>query len=49
MAGDAVSVFLFASQGLVTTSILFLSYLVMAVLGYRSWLKLQRAQRQIGV
>ena len=47
MAGDAVSVFLFASQGLVTTSGLFLSYLVMAVLGYRSWLKLQRAQRPI--
>jgi nicotinamide mononucleotide transporter len=46
MAGDAVSVFLFASQGLVTTSLLFLSYLVMAVLGYRSWLKLQRAQLQ---
>lgn len=46
MAGDAVSVFLFASQGLVTTSVLFLSYLVMAVLGYRSWLKLQRAQQQ---
>jgi len=45
MAGDAVSVFLFASQGLVTTSLLFLSYLVMAVIGYRAWLKLHRAQR----
>ncbi|MGA3158432.1 MAG: nicotinamide riboside transporter PnuC [Steroidobacteraceae bacterium] len=46
MVGDSISVFLFASQGLVTTSVLFLSYLVMAVLGYRSWLKLQRAQAQ---
>lgn len=44
MAGDSVSVFLFASQGLVSTSLLFLSYLVMAILGYRSWLKLRRAQ-----
>jgi nicotinamide mononucleotide transporter len=44
MVGDSVSVFLFASQGLVTTSLLFLSYLVMAALGYRSWLKLRRAQ-----
>ncbi len=46
IAGDSVSVFLFASQGLVTTSLLFLSYLVMAILGYRSWLKLRRAQAQ---
>jgi nicotinamide mononucleotide transporter len=49
MLGDSVSVFLFASQGLVTTSVLFLSYLVMAVLGYRSWRKLRRAQAQASV
>lgn len=49
IVGDSISVFLFASQGLVTTSVLFLSYLVMAVLGYRSWLKLQRAQAQASV
>jgi nicotinamide mononucleotide transporter len=49
MAGDSVSVFLFASQGLVSTSLLFLSYLVMAILGYRSWLKLRRAQAQTPV
>ena len=34
---DAVSVGLFASRGLYLTALLFLVYLVMIVIGYRSW------------
>ena len=34
---DAVSVGLFTSRGLYLTALLFLVYLVMIVIGYRSW------------
>jgi nicotinamide mononucleotide transporter len=36
---DAVLAFLFASQGLLFTAALFLTYTVLAVLGYREWLQ----------
>jgi nicotinamide mononucleotide transporter len=41
---DAVSVFLFFTQGLVLSSLLFLMYLVVATIGYFNWLAKSRRQ-----
>ena len=40
IVGDAVSVPLYAYKGLILTSIQFFVFTVMAILGYRKWLKL---------
>ena len=34
---DSVSVYLYASQGLWLTAVLFLFYLVLVVIGFRQW------------
>ena len=36
---DSVSVYLYASRGLYLTTLLFLSYLVLIVIGFRTWLR----------
>jgi nicotinamide mononucleotide transporter len=41
---DAVSVYLFFTQGLVLSSLLFLTYLVIATIGYFNWLEKSRRQ-----
>jgi nicotinamide mononucleotide transporter len=41
---DAVSIYLFVVQGLAVTALLFAIYLVIAVLGFRSWLSTYRSQ-----
>ena len=41
---DAVSVFLFFTQGLVLSSLLFVMYLVIATIGYFNWLAKSRRQ-----
>jgi nicotinamide mononucleotide transporter len=43
IAADAVMVFLFGSRGLIATSLLFSTYLIVAVFGYFSWLRTYRA------
>lgn len=40
---DAVLAFLYASQGLVLVALLYVIYLVIAVVGYASWLKASRS------
>jgi nicotinamide mononucleotide transporter len=40
---DAVLAFLYASQGLVLIALLYVIYLVIAVVGYASWLKVHRS------
>jgi len=44
IAIDAVSIFLFLSQGLVVAATLFAMYLVICVLGLRSWWLIRRGQ-----
>jgi nicotinamide mononucleotide transporter len=41
---DAVSIYLFVVQGLPVTALLFVMYLVISVLGFRSWWKIHRNQ-----
>jgi len=41
---DALSIFLFVQQDLGFTSLLFVAYLVISCLGFRSWLRIYRQQ-----
>jgi nicotinamide mononucleotide transporter len=41
---DALSIFLFIQQDLEFTSLLFVAYLVISCLGFRSWLRIYRQQ-----
>jgi nicotinamide mononucleotide transporter len=40
---DSVSIFLYLDRGLYLTALLFIAYLVIAVFGYRTWLRHYRA------
>jgi nicotinamide mononucleotide transporter len=44
MSADAIMAFLFAAQGYPVTSGLFLTYLAIAAIGFRSWLRQYRQQ-----
>ncbi len=46
VAFDAISVFLFAAQGLMFVALLFLVYLIVSAVGFVSWFKAWRAQAQ---
>jgi nicotinamide mononucleotide transporter len=46
IAMDAISVFLFASQGLAFVALLFAAYLVVSAVGFFTWFKTWRAQVQ---
>jgi nicotinamide mononucleotide transporter len=46
MVFDAISMFLFAAQGLMFVALLFAAYLVVAALGFVSWFKTWRAHAQ---
>jgi nicotinamide mononucleotide transporter len=45
ICADSVMVFLFAAQGYAFTACLFLTYIVIAVFGYREWQRKYRLQR----
>jgi nicotinamide mononucleotide transporter len=44
MAADAIMAFLFAAQGYPVSTALFLTYLTIAVIGFREWLHQYRQQ-----
>jgi len=46
IGADAVSIYLCIQQGLVVTAGLFVIYLLMAVLGLRSWWQIRRSERR---
>jgi nicotinamide mononucleotide transporter len=43
---DAISVFLFATQGLMLVALLFAAYLVLSAIGFFTWLKTWRSPVQ---
>ena len=45
IAADSIMVFLFAVQGFPFSSVLFLSYIIIAVFGFRAWLRTYRLQQ----
>lgn len=49
IVADAITAYLFAAQGLVSSTVLFLGYLVIAVFGFREWLSKYRQQPQAAV
>jgi len=48
MVLDAISVFLFATQGLMFVALLFATYLVISTVGYVTWLRSRRAPAPSG-
>jgi nicotinamide mononucleotide transporter len=44
---DVLSIFLFVQQDLGFTSVLFVAYLVISCIGFRSWLKIYRQQQKL--